>query len=181
VFRYRDAGSEQRAQLKWVVAAVSVFAVSLVVSILGGTDTFDFVIPLLPLSVGIAMLRYHLYDIDLIIRRALIYVPLTALLGGLYAASVALFQRLFVVVTGDRSDAAIVITTLILATLFTPARKALEGAVDRRFKPDSTPPLASAASDRLVPLDDPRLRLEIEAVARQIVAEMGSHAPSGSG
>lgn len=177
--RYRSADSRQRAQLKWVVAAVSVFAASLVVGIVWPAfDTFNFVIPLLPLAVGIAMLRYDLYDIDVLIRRALVYVPLTALLAGLYAASVALFQRLFVAITGDRSDAAIVLTTLILAAIFTPARKVLETAVDRRFMPR---PVVSAPVDgRLVALDDPELRAVVEATVRDVVAGMGFPDPRRS-
>jgi hypothetical protein len=70
-----------------------------------------------------------------ILNRALVYIPLTGILGGLYAAGVALFQRLFMTVTGDRSDAAIVITTLVMAGLFTPVKNSLQNFVDRRFKP----------------------------------------------
>jgi hypothetical protein len=170
--RYRRADPVVRQQLKWVAAAVAIFAGSLVASILlPPIDTFALTLPLLPLAVGIAILRYRLYDIDVLIRRAMVYVPLTAVLGGLYAASVALFQRLFVVVTGDRSDAAIVITTLILAALFTPARKALESAVDRRFKP-AGPDEKAEGDGRLVSIDDPVLERRIAEVARAAVREM---------
>ena len=169
--RYRHAGPDVRQQLKWVVAAVAVFAIALVASILlPPLDTFVLTLPLLPLAVGIAILRYRLYDIDVLIRRAMVYVPLTAALGGLYAASVALFQRLFVVLTGDRSDAAIVITTLILAAVFTPARRALETAVDRRFKPAATAPVP-AGGGVLVAIDDPALERRIAEVARAAVRE----------
>jgi hypothetical protein len=169
--RYRHADGVVRQQLKWVVAAVAVFAIALVVSILlPPIDTFALTLPLLPVAVGVAVLRYRLYDIDVLISRALVYVPLTALLGGLYAASVALFQRIFVAITGDRSDAAIVITTLILAAVFTPARKALEGVVDRRFRPLVSPgqPVAAQA---LVALDDPEVERRIAAIARAVVDE----------
>jgi hypothetical protein len=179
IVRYRSAGAKQRAQLKWVVAAVSVFAASLVVVLVfPELDTFNFVIPLLPLAVGIAMLRYDLYDIDVLIRHAIVYIPLMALLGGLYAASVALFQRLFIAITGDRSDAAIVLTTLILAAIFTPARKVLETAVERRFMPRAAAP--SPAEGRLVALDDPELRGTIEAVVREVVSGMGFPDPARS-
>jgi len=70
----------------------------------------------------------------------LIMIPLTGILGGLYAAGVALFQRLFVAITGDRSDAAVVITTLVLAGMFTPAKNGLQNFVDRRFKPSGPHP-----------------------------------------
>jgi hypothetical protein len=79
----------------------------------------------------VAILHHRLYDIDLILNRALVYIPLTAILAGLYAAGVALFQRLFVAVTGDRSDGAVVITTLVLAGLFTPVRTSSGSACAR--------------------------------------------------
>jgi hypothetical protein len=93
----------------------------------------------IPAAAAVAVLRYRLYDIDIIISRTLVYVPLTGFLAGLYAASVALFQRLFVAVTGDRSDAAIVISALVLAAAITPAKNWLQTKVDRRFKPDADP------------------------------------------
>ena len=169
--RYLRADAVVRQQLKWVAAAVAVFAIALVVSILlPPLDTFALTLPLLPVAVGVAVLRYRLYDIDVLIGRALVYVPLTALLGGLYAASVALFQRIFVAITGDRSDAAIVITTLILAAIFTPARKALEGVVERRFRPP-VQPAQPVAAQALVALDDPEVERRIAAIARAVVDE----------
>jgi len=171
VARYRTATREERLQLKWVAAAVTIFAISLVVSIIASPlDLFPFAIPLLPLSVGVAVLRYRLYDIDVLINRALVYVPLTAALAGLYAASVALFQRLFQAVTGNRSDAAVIITTLILAALFTPIRKLFENAVEGRFGPRK-PVAAAPAAGALVALDDPGLRRTIREIAREVVDE----------
>jgi hypothetical protein len=90
---------------------------------------------LLPIAAAVAILHHRLYDIDLILNRAFVYIPLTAILAGLYAAGVALFQRLFVAITGDKSDGAIVITTLVLAGMFTPVRNGLQAFVDRHFKP----------------------------------------------
>jgi len=169
--RYRRVDSDERQQLKWVAGAMAVFAVSLVVSVLlPPIDTFAWVLPIVPISVGIAILRYRLYDIDILIGRALAYVALSALLAGGYAASVALFQRLFILVTGDRSDAAIVITTLILASIFTPARKALEGVVERRFRPPEAV-AAPAPEAVLVALDDPQLERRIDAIARAAVRD----------
>ncbi len=101
-----------------------------------------------PIAAAFGMLRYHLFDVDLVLAHALVYIPLSGLLGGLYAASVALFTRLFVGLTGDSSDAVIVLSTLILAGAFTPLRKVLESFVDRHFKPAQQP--ASEAS-RLEP------------------------------
>jgi hypothetical protein len=93
-----------------------------------------------PASLGLAILRYRLWDIDLLINRTLVYVPMTALLAGLYTASVALTQRLFIALTGERSDAVIVFVTLLLATAFSSLRGRLQTLVDRRFKevPDPT-------------------------------------------
>ncbi|HEU5423618.1 MAG TPA: hypothetical protein VFU72_08770 [Nitrolancea sp.] len=92
-------------------------------------------IMIMPVTVGIAILRYRLWEIDLLISRTLVYLPLTAILGGLYTASISLFQRLFEATTGNSSDAAIVLTTLVVASAFTPVKNALQGAVDGRFKP----------------------------------------------
>jgi hypothetical protein len=95
---------------------------------------------LAPLTIGVSILRYRLWDIDLIINRTLVYVPLTGILAGLYAASIALLQKVFTTFTGDKSDAAIVMSTLFLAALFTPIKNGLQTAVDKRFKemPDPT-------------------------------------------
>ena len=88
----------------------------------------------IPVTLTIATLRYRLYNIDLIINRTLVYGALTAILAGMYSASISLFQRLFVAMTGSKSDAAIVVTTLILASTFTPIKTRLQTIVDRRFK-----------------------------------------------
>jgi hypothetical protein len=169
--RFLGAGQEVRQQLKWVAAAVAIFATSLIASIVLDVDTFAWVLPVLPLAVGIAILRYRLYDIDALIARALVYIPLTAVLAGAYAASVALFQRFFVSLTGQSSDAAIVITTLILASVFTPVRKALENAVDRRFRPAAAPAQPVATSNALAGLSPEELDARIAAVARTAVRE----------
>jgi len=140
VARYRRGTPIERQQQRWFLAAVVVAALPLVLSMLPGTGgvTAGFVaglgLLLIPIAVGIAVTRYRLFEIDHLISRTLVYVPLTALLAGLYAATVALLQRVFQSVTGDTSDAAIIISTLILASVFTPVRKWLEGIVERRFK-----------------------------------------------
>src|SRR5205814_2504800 len=131
--RYRRGDSVDRQQLRWFLAAVALAALPLAVTpipAIGGPGTGLLAaigLLLVPISVGIAVTRYRLYEIDHLISRTLVYVPLTALLAGLYAAVVTLLQRVFQSVTGDRSDAAIIISTLILASVFTPIRKWLEG------------------------------------------------------
>ena len=91
---------------------------------------------LIPLAIGIAVLRYRLYDIDLIISRTLVYGPLTATLAGTYTASIIFFRLLFVDVLSVSSDAAVASTTLLLAALFVPARNKIQVLVDRFFKED---------------------------------------------
>jgi hypothetical protein len=146
VARYRRGSPVERQQQRWFLAAVLVAALPLALSLLPGTGgaTAGFVaglgLLLIPIAVGIAVTRYRLYEIDHLISRTLVYVPLTALLAGLYAATVALLQRVFQAVTGDTSDAAIIISTLILASVFTPVRKWLEGIVERRFKAHAAVP-----------------------------------------
>src|SRR5204862_497883 len=88
----------------------------------------------MPLAIGIAITRYRLYEIDRLINRALVYGSLTAILAGVFTAGIGLAQRLFVAATRETSDAAIVGTTLIVATLYAPLRKRPEALVDRAFK-----------------------------------------------
>lgn len=154
--RYRRGNPVERQQLRWFLAAVSLAALPMTLSFLpvpGLPPTMlliaAFGLTLIPVAVGVAVSRYRLYEIDHLINRTLVYVPLTALLAGLYAATVTLLQRVFQSATGDKSDAAIIISTLVLASVFTPIRKWLEGIVDRRFKsaghPTTTDPTTADA------------------------------------
>ena len=96
----------------------------------------DLLIIAAPLAIvfatGIAILRYRLYDIDVIIRRTLVYGGLTAILAGAYFAIVIALQQAFSPLTGG-SELAIAISTLAVAALFVPARRRIQAAVDRRF------------------------------------------------
>ena len=125
----------------------------------------------------VAVLRYRLYEIDTLINRTLVYVPLVGIVAGLYAGSVALLQRVFTAVTGDSSDAAAVISALALATVFTPIRNAIQSAVDRRFKADTRPPASQ--------WDAPEFRAAVEAIVRDVTArartDEPSNTPQGSG
>ena len=174
VWRFGHADRIVRQQLKWFGFA-GLIVIALLISTLaapqdstlGGLAFGLLLVSLvtLPIAVTIAVLRYRLYEIDTLISRTLVYVPLSALLAGLYAASVALFQRVFEALTGDRSDAAIVLSTLILASLFTPVRRWLEGMVERRFKPIS----ASRLSRMELLAGDPDFDAHIEAIASAVV------------
>jgi hypothetical protein len=88
----------------------------------------------LPIAIGVAVTRYRLYEIDRLINRTLVYGALTAILAGIFTAGIGLAQRLFIATTGESSDAAIVLATLVVATAYAPVRKRLEAVVDRRFK-----------------------------------------------
>ncbi len=87
----------------------------------------------LPVAVGIAILRYHLYNIDLIINRTLVYGSLTAVLAGIYFSSIVLLQVLFRALTGEGSQLVVVASTLAIAALFNPLRRRIQGFIDRSF------------------------------------------------
>jgi hypothetical protein len=150
VYRYRRVSSEtQRQQTKWVVFGLTLgiagtFPSQLPVDLswVGG-DTpltllflkmgFSLSFMLIPLSIGVAVLRSHLFDIDVLINRTLVYGSLTATLVALYFVGIVVLQRLFVVLTGEKSTLAVVASTLVIAALFTPLRRRIQSFIDRRF------------------------------------------------
>ncbi|MDP9283241.1 MAG: SHOCT domain-containing protein [Chloroflexota bacterium] len=153
--RLRRAGQEERLQIRWFVFAGCIVVVGFLSDLLHGfvPELQDASLVLtvaavtaLPAAVGIAILRYRLYEIDVIINRTLVYGLLTAVLAGLYTAALALFQRLFVAITGQGSDLAIVMTLFVLATVFTPIKTSLQAAVDGRLKPAKSDPSATSAT-----------------------------------
>lgn len=160
VVRFRRSVGDERQQLKWFTYAVAIWGLTLPPSLFVESEEFFIValatLILVPGAVLIAVTRYRLYEIDTLINRTLVYVPLVGVVAGLYAASVALLQRLFVAFTGNTSDAAAVISALILAAVFTPIRKSIEGMVDRRFKP------AAPAVAPVEVWDDPRFEIAVQ-------------------
>jgi hypothetical protein len=86
-----------------------------------------------PVAIGFAVLKYRLYDIDLLINRALVYGSLTILLAATYFGGVVGLQSLLRVLTGQESTLAVVASTLVIAALFNPLRRGVQGFVDRRF------------------------------------------------
>jgi hypothetical protein len=143
--RLRRAVGVERQQLKWLAYAAGGFAVGIVlISISIAIDTprwyewvasaiFTAVSPGVPISIGIAILRYRLYDIDIIINRTLVYGSLTVLLAGIYEVSIVLLQEAFRALTGQHSGLAIVASTLLIAALFTPFRRRIQSFIDRLF------------------------------------------------
>ncbi|MEI2689106.1 MAG: hypothetical protein V9H69_05080 [Anaerolineae bacterium] len=141
--RFRRADPVERSQLKWLLYAGGVFLVVYAGGFapgLGGSgnDIYEIALSLsillLSVAIAIAIFRYRLYDIDVVIRKTLVYSVLTALLGLVYFGSVILLQRLFGTLTGiEQSTLAVVISTLAIAALFTPLRRRIQDAIDRRF------------------------------------------------
>jgi hypothetical protein len=99
-----------------------------------GNGVLGVLVPaLLPLALGISILRYRLWDIDVLIRKTMLYALLSGLLGLVYLGSVVLLESAFGSVRGNQSATAIVISTLLIAILFTPLRKRVQAWIDRRF------------------------------------------------
>ncbi|MDP9274330.1 MAG: SHOCT domain-containing protein [Chloroflexota bacterium] len=162
-YRVRRGGAVERQQIKWFAFAGAIVLASFVIQAVArlapdlrsAADLLAIVgLSAIPVAVGIAILRYRLYEIDLIINRTIVYALLTAILAGLYSAAVAFFQRLFVAMIGENSDLAIVMTLFVLATVFTPIKNTLQGAVDRRISPASRPAPHSASIDDLLMLSE---------------------------
>ena len=135
VARYRRAGATERVQLREVVfAACATFAGFIVISVLGGNSTLYTVdYALIPCAVGLAMLRYRLYDVDVVIRRTLVYAALVGMLAGLYLAGVAGLGAGLRAATGLSSSLAVTLSTLAVIGAFQPLRRRTQRAVDRRF------------------------------------------------
>jgi hypothetical protein len=139
--RFRRARGDERQQIKWFASAA---ALTLVWYLVFGQSTRGLpgaivalsgllVIPSIPIATGIAILRYRLYDIDIIINRTLVYGSLTATLVALYFGGIVVLQRVFVLLTGQQSTLAVVASTLLIAALFTPLRRRIQAFIDRRF------------------------------------------------
>ncbi|TAK01487.1 MAG: hypothetical protein EPO36_05510 [Chloroflexota bacterium] len=130
-----------------------------------------------PIALLLAISRYRLYDIDAILSRAFVFGTLTAILAGVYTASIRLFNSLFTALTGENSDAALVITTLVIAATFTPIKRRLETLVERRFRaPEAAVPgidpeasVGDAAVDVAVDLDD----AAVGRIAAAVLADPG--------
>ena len=153
VMRYRRSGGEEREQIKWIAFAASVVGLLYLIAIAS-----SFIFPqetwfapgsplwltlleyaallsltAVPIAVGFAVLRYRLYDIDVVINRALVYGSLTAALAATYFGGVVGLQYVFRALTGQGSTLAVVASTLLIAALFNPLRHRIQSFIDRRF------------------------------------------------
>jgi hypothetical protein len=157
VKQYRGATDPTaRAQLLWILSGLSIALLAtflgIVVPPLSGWR-----IELLPrslaagawlvflLAIGIAVVRYRLFEIDVLINRALVYGMLSAIVAGVYGGSTVLLQRVSLALSGQQSDFVAVIAAFIAAIAFTPVKNRLQEVVDRRFKPSTTPQDPSVA------------------------------------
>ena len=152
VYRYlRVSSPAQRQQTKWVVFGFGGIVIGGLVwafphlffppppgparllSNLAGTAASNLFMLLFPLSLALAILRYRLWDIDILVRRTLVYSILTGLLALTYFGSVIILQNIFTAVTGQQSAVVVVISTLAIAALFAPLRRRVQDFIDRRF------------------------------------------------
>jgi hypothetical protein len=139
--RYRNSGTVERGQIKWLLYAVAVFGLvyAAAASFTSFADggIFDLLLATtlmsIPVSIGIAVLRYRLFDIDLIIRRTLVYTVLTGTLIGIYVGSVVILQNLIGGAIGEQSPLTVAASTLLIASLFNPVRHRLQRVVDRNL------------------------------------------------
>ena len=139
ITRMDQARGAERQQLKWFVYGVALLVVGFLAAFLGfglhsvawflGIAAFNF----LPIAAGIAILRYRLYDIDVVINRTLVYGSLSALLALMYVGSIVLLQGLLRALTGETSQLAVVASTLAIAAMFVPLRRRVQAFIDRRF------------------------------------------------
>jgi hypothetical protein len=172
VVRYRRAAPTQRLQLRWCVFAVgAAFAGFIVVSLLASVVEwvqflYVFVYALLPMAVGVAMLRYRLYEIDVIIRRTLTYACLVAALAIVYLGGVAAVGALLRQLTGSSSVLAVTLSTLVVALAFQPLRRRIQRAVDHRFS------RARYDANQAVDAFSGRLReqIDLDALSAELVA-----------
>ena len=153
ILRYRRSGGEEREQIKWLAFAASLvglllmsITVSTLIFVPGtftGTerplwlrllqDTVVISAAGIPVAIGFAVLKYRLYDIDVVINRTLVYGTLTAMLILVYVCGIISLQYLFRLLTGEESNLAVVASTLAIAALFSPLRRRIQSFVDRRF------------------------------------------------
>jgi hypothetical protein len=182
---WRRSEPVERLQLKWVVYGVIVtaatalaveiiFANLIPVLYLPGTIVLSLAVLLIPAGMGVAMLRYRLYDIDAVINLTLVYGALSATLVAVYFVGIVLLQRIFAGFTGHEElpQLAIVASTLAIAALFNPLRRRIQSFIDRRFyrkKYDAAQVLDAFSSRLRNEVDLNRLNEDLIGVVRETV------------
>ena len=144
--RLRRSRGVERQQVKWfayaevvlVIGTITAYTIYEASGVPWWVPSVGFLLTMVGIAgwaigVAIAVLRYRLYDIDVIINRTLVYGSLTATLVALYFGGIVLLQRVFVLLTGQQSTLAVVASTLLIAALFTPLRRRIQGFIDKRF------------------------------------------------
>lgn len=179
IYRYsRVSTREEKQQTKWFLMGLLFFILlSSVSELLGDRNPYQAEISLLififvPISVAFAILRYRLWDIDLVIRRTLQYGLLTAFLGLVYFGGVTLLQSVFTATAGQQSPLAVVLSTLVIAILFTPLRRGLQTVIDRRFyrhKYDAGTALERFSQNLRAQVDLPAIQSELLRVVTETV------------
>ncbi|MBA2712786.1 MAG: hypothetical protein H0U55_04420 [Rubrobacteraceae bacterium] len=182
--RLRGAVGVERQQIKWIAYAAAVFAIGIAFNVINlateaprwfewtGTAYFTVAGTTIPISIGIAILRYRLFDIDVIINRTLVYGSLTVMLVALYFGGIVVLQRVFVVLTGQKSTLAVVASTLVIAALFDPLRRRFQAFIDRLFyrrKYDAAKTLAAFSARLREEPDLDALSDDVVGVARRTV------------
>jgi hypothetical protein len=179
ILRFRRSRGEAREQMKWFAYGAALLVVCIVSSLMltdqgsvFGNLGFAAGFAMLPIGAGIAILRYRLYDIDIIIRRTLIYAALTAILAVIYFAVVIGAQSVIQALTGQRGQQPVIIvaTTLLIAALFNPLRRRLQTAIDHRFyrrRYDAAKTLAAFGATLRTETDLDQLSEHLLAVVQQ--------------
>src|ERR687897_643372 len=190
VLRFRRSRGEERQQIKWIAfsaaVVVMVYLIAMVASLLSPAETWFagsspawlrllqtaalLSLTVIPIAVGFAVLRYRLYEIDLLINRALVYGSLTVLLATTYIGGVVGLQYVFRTLTGQGSTLAVVASTLAIAAPFNPLRRRVQGFVDRSFyrnKYDAAKTLEAFSARLREETDLDALRDEVVGVARR--------------
>jgi hypothetical protein len=178
IVRLRRSRGVERQQLKWIASAAMVLPLASLAAVVSfylgwyaAASILPFLAPvLIPLAAGYAVLRYRFYDIDIVINRTLVYGSLTATLILLYAGSVVFFQYASRTLTGGGSQLAIVASTLVIAALFDPLRRRVQGFIDRRFyrkKYDARRTLEDFSARLPEETDLQQLKTELHSVARK--------------
>jgi hypothetical protein len=189
IIRFRRSRLTERQQIKWLAYAATFVALALALSIFPPPATIvDRVISILvivafvmiPIAVGIAILRYRLYDIDILIARTLVYVPLTMILAAMFSIAQQVLKQFFTTFWGEQTAVSTVLTTLIIVALFEPLKKRIERLVEKYTK--KIPDPAHTVKVFRDKIQSRVLRVNTETITEELLEEvvLGFGATSGA-